>query len=145
MVWLPWPWLKGVVRKVKAYADLDNTDKVTMVMAQRAIQDILRDNQPPVVTVERIINEVARTFNIPAEDIRGKKQDAVTSRNRQISMYVVSEMTNLSTKAIGAEFGGKDHTTVLYAIRKIKNEVVANSNTRNIINDIIKNVQEGRS
>ena len=137
--------IEGVVRKVKAYADLDNTDKVTMTMAQRAIQDILRDNQPPVVTVEKIIFEVARTFNMPAEDIRGKKQDAVTSRNRQISMYIVSEMTNLSTKAIGAEFGGKDHTTVLYAIRKIKNEVATNSNLRNIINDIIKNVQEGRS
>lgn len=134
--------LEGAVKKMKAYIDLGSPANIST--AQNAIKDILRDNQPPVITVEKIVNEVARTYNITVEDIKSKRQDANTSRYRQISMYIVSEMTELSTKAIGSEFGGKDHSTVLYAIKKIREEAGRNSSLRNTIDDIIKNVREGR-
>ena len=135
--------LEGAVKKMQAYTSIHGS-AANILTAQNAIKDILHDDQPPVITVEKVINEVARTYNIDPEEIKSKKQDANTSRYRQISMYVVSETTGLSTKAIGAEFGGKDHSTVLYAIKKIKEETERNSSLRNTVNDIIKNVQEDR-
>ena len=134
--------LEGAVKRIKANIDIGAT--INIATAQSAIKDVLHDSQPPVVTVEKIITEVARTYSITPEDIKSKHQDATTSRCRQISMYIVSEMTGLSAKAIGTEFGGKDHSTVLYAIKKAKAEIAKNSALKNTVDDIIKNVREGR-
>lgn len=134
--------LEGAVKKMKAFIELGAPGNIAT--AQNAIRDILHDDQPPVITVERIISEVARTYNVSPDDIKSKRQDANTSRYRQITMYIVTEMTGLSAKAIGAEFGGKDHSTVLYAVKKIREEIARNSSLRNTVNDIIKNVREVR-
>lgn len=133
--------LEGAVKRMKASIDLGAPANIAT--AQNAIKDILHDEQPPVITVERIIAEVARTYNVSPDDIRSQKQDSTTSKCRQISMYIIKEITDLSSGQIGEEFGGKDHSTVLYGIKKIKNEVQRNSSLRNTIDDIIKNVREG--
>ncbi len=133
--------LEGAVKKMQAYVTLHGAPRNT-VTAQNAIKDILSDARPIPVTVERIIQEVARTFGEDPVDIRSKKRDAQTSRMRQISMYVISKITPLSTKAIGAEFSGRDHSTVIYALREIGAELDRDSALRETVNDIIKNVQE---
>ena len=106
--------LEGVVKKLNAYNKLAQTPP-SILLAQSAIREILTDNQPIPVTVERIISEVGRTFGVSAEDIRSSKRSSQISNARQIAMYVIREITQMSMAAIGNEFGGRDHSTVVYA------------------------------
>lgn len=133
--------LEGVVKKLKAYQTIEGHSP-TIIIAQNAIKDILTDNQPIPVTVERIISEVARTYGITVEEIRSVKRSANISKARQISMYVVRDITSLSMEAIGEEFGGRDHATVVYALNQVKKSMEQDSKVRATVNDIIKNIQE---
>ncbi|MBQ7088802.1 MAG: chromosomal replication initiator protein DnaA [Clostridia bacterium] len=133
--------LEGVVKRMKAQYLLNN-EPPTMATAQNAIRDIRNDNQPVPITVERIITEVARTMNVNPEDIRSNKQSAPVSRARQMAAYVVRTITNLPMKSIGEEFGGRDHTTIVYAIQKVEAQMAKDPNFRNMVNDIIKNISE---
>ena len=133
--------LESAVKKMQAYVQIQGAN-VNTATAQQAIRDILSDNKPIPVVVDKIITEVARTYGANPEDLRSKKKDAQTSKYRQISMYIVREVTGLSAKAIGAEFGGRHYSTVLYALDEIKKESDTDSALRTTINDIIKNVQE---
>lgn len=133
--------LEGVVKRMKAQYLL-NGEQPNIVAAQNAIRDIRNDNQPVPITVERIITEVARTMNVNPEDIRSNKQSAPISRARQMAAYVVRSITNLPMKSIGEEFGGRDHTTIVYACQKVESQMNKDPNFRNMVNDIIKNISE---
>jgi len=133
--------LEGVVKRMKAQYLLGN-ELPNIVAAQNAIRDIRNDNQPVPITVERIITEVARTMNVNPEDIRSNKQSAPISRARQMAAYVVRNITNLPMKSIGEEFGGRDHTTIVYAIQKVEKQMEKDASFRNMVNDIIKNISE---
>jgi len=132
--------IEGVVKKLQAYTLLDN-EMPTIGVAQNAIRDIRNDDQPEPITVKNIISEVSRTYAVSAEDILSKKHDAPFSYARQVAMYVVREVTQMSVAQIGTEFGGRDHSTVVYGIQKIKNLMKNNQKERDTINDIIKNMQ----
>lgn len=134
--------LEGAVKKIKAY-NLLNGLSPSIPTAQEAIKDILNDNQPVPVTVQRIIEEVSRTFNVTPAEIRGKMRSGNISSARQVSMYIVREITQLSTTAIGDEFGHRDHATVVYAIQKIEKDMKTNSRLKATIEDITKNIQAG--
>ncbi len=133
--------LEGVVKRMKAQYLLGE-EQPGIIAAQNAIRDIRNDNQPVPITVERIITEVARTMNVNPEDIRSNKQSAPISRARQMAAYVVRNITNLPMKQIGAEFGGRDHTTIVYAIQKVEKQMETDANFKNTVNDIIKNISE---
>ena len=133
--------LESAVKKMQAYVTIQGAH-INTATAQQAIKDILSDNKPLPVVVEKIISEVARTYGANPDDLRSKKKDAQTSKLRQIAMYIVREVTGLSSKAIGAEFGGRHYSTVLYALEEIKAEIDRDSVLRTTVNDIIKNVQE---
>lgn len=132
--------LEGAVKRMKASIELGSPANIAT--AQSAIKDILHDEQPPVITIDKIIIEVARTYNLSPEDLRSQRQDAKTSKCRQIAMYTAKEITELSSSQIGEEFGGKDHSTVLYGVKKIKKELERNPSLKETIDDIIKNVKE---
>lgn len=133
--------LEGAVKRMKAYHSIEDHPP-TILLAQRAIKDILSDSQPVPVTVEKIIQEVARTYGITEEDIRSNKRDSTTSKARQAAMYIVREVTGLPMKAIGDEFGGRDHSTVLYTLTKIEKEMEKNPSLKATISDTIKNIQD---
>ena len=133
--------LEGAVKRMKAYHSIEGHPP-TILLAQRAIKDILSDSQPVPVTVEKIIQEVARTYGITEEDIRSNKRDSTTSKARQAAMYIVREVTGLPMKAIGDEFGGRDHSTVLYTLTKIEKEMEKNPSLKATISDTIKNIQD---
>lgn len=133
--------LEGAVKKLKAYNDIEG-NAPSLTMAQIAIKDILSDTQPIPITVEKIINEVARTFNVSPEDIKGKRQDASVSAARQVAIYVVNEITGMSLKAVGAEFGGKDHSTVLYNIRRVNEKMDKDSSFKATVTDILTNIKD---
>ena len=132
--------LEGAVKKMKAHHLLGG-ETLDIQTAQASISDILYNDAPPPLTVEKIIEEVARTFNVNAEDIRSTKRAAAISNARQISMYVVRETTQLPLTAIGEEFSGRDHSTIVYAISQVEKTIKKDPKTKAMINDIVKNIQ----
>ena len=133
--------LEGAVKKIQAIVMIHGSTP-NMTTVQTAIRDILNEDRSEKVTVERIIEETARTYNILPADLRSKKRDALTSRTRMIALYIVSDLTGMSTKAIGQEFGGRDHSTVVHALQEIKRQMSKDSSLRTAIQDITKNVKE---
>ena len=133
--------LEGAVKRMKAYVTMQSMP-TSITTAHEAIKDIMVDNQPQPVTVDRIINEVARTYGASPDDIRSKKQDANTVEMRQMSIYIVRELTGMSTNAIGQEFGGKNHTTILYSLSQFEDKLKNRSDLREKVNNITKNVTE---
>ncbi len=133
--------LEGAVKKMEAFVTIHGA-AVNIATAQSAIKDILNNSAPASVTVDKIINEVARTYGGDPAEIRSEKRNAKISRQRKLAMYIVREMTNLSSEEIGEKFGGRDHSTVLYAIKETKKEIDANSSLKATVDDIIKNVGE---
>ena len=103
---------------------------------------ILNDNQPVPVTVERIIAEVARTCSVTPQDIRSTKRAAQISTARQAAVYIVRDITQMSMSAIGTEFGGRDHSTIVYAIQQVEAKMQDNPKYRAMIEDIIKNIRD---
>ena len=132
--------LEGTVKKIKAYHLLDG-QKIDVQTAQLAISDILNNDQPQPVTIEKIISEVARTFSVSPNDIRSPKRSATVSNARQIAMYIIREITQMSLMSIGEEFGGRDHSTIVYAIQQVEKNIQKNSRIKATIEDIIKNIR----
>lgn len=132
--------LEGAVKKMKAYTLLGEGLNITT--AQAAICDIINNDQPTPYTVEKIIDEVARTFGTSGEDIRSSKRSANISSARQIAMYVVREITQMPLSAIGEEFGRRDHSTVVYAIQQVEKGLVRDPKTKATVEDIIKNIRD---
>ena len=119
-----------------------NHTEENILLAQSAIREILTDNQPIPVTVERIISEVGRTFGVSAEDIRSSKRSSQISNARQIAMYVIREITQMSMAAIGNEFGGRDHSTVVYATGQVVKNMKQDTKYKETVEDIIKNIRD---
>lgn len=132
--------LEGAVKKIIAFEQLAHTPP-SMLMAQNAIRDILNDNQPIPVTVERIISEVSRTYSVSPQDIRSSKRSAQISLARQAAIYVVREITQMSMSAIGEEFGGKDHSTIVYSLQKVEAMMQSNPVYKETVEDIIHNIR----
>ncbi len=133
--------LEGAVKKIKAFQDVEGV-RPSVAVAKRAISDLINDDQPTPVTVDNIINEVARTFDVTPADIRSDKRSANISQARQVAIYVVEQVTNLSLKAIGIEFGNKHHSSIIYALKEIKNKIEKDISLKATIDDIIKNINE---
>ncbi len=133
--------LEGAVKYMRAQYLLAG-EQPTLVTAQNAIRDIRNDSQPIPITVERILNEVARTMNVTPDDIRSTSRSALISQARQIAAYVVKEITGLPMVSIGEELGGRDHSTIVYAIQKVESRMKKDSSFKGLVNDIIKNISE---
>jgi chromosomal replication initiator protein len=132
--------LEGTVKKIKAYKLIQGIPP-TIMSAQNAIRDILNDSQPVPVTVDRIVTEVARTYNVSVQDIRSNKRSANISNARQIAMYIVREITQISMALIGEEFGGRDHSTVVYAIQQVEKNMKKDPHYKEMVGDILNNIR----
>ena len=132
--------LEGAVKKLRAFHLLEGRP-VNIVTAQTAISDIINNSQPTPVTVDKIIEEVARTYQVTPEDIRSQKRNAAVSKARQVAMYVVREITSMPMVEIGQTFGGRDHSTVVYALHQMEDRLEKEAHTKDTVEDIIKNIQ----
>jgi chromosomal replication initiator protein len=117
--------LEGALRKVLAYSRFGQKE-VSIGLAREALKDLL-SIQNRQVSVENIQKTVADFYKIKVADMYSKKRPASIARPRQIAMYLAKEMTQKSLPEIGELFGGRDHTTVLHAVRKIGTERQKNS------------------
>ncbi len=134
--------LEGAVKKMQAFVTMQGMP-VNIMTAQTAIKDIIVDNSPTPVTINKIVTEVARTYGADSADIYSKKQNAQTTEMRQMAIYIVREMTGLSTKLIGREFG-RDHSTIVYSLDKFTKRYNEDGKIRSIVDNIIKNIRDGR-
>ena len=131
--------LEGAVKKLNAYYMLEGIAPCIGVTTT-AIKDTLNDSQPIPVTIEKILNEVARTYNVMPADIRGKKRNANVSAARQMTMYIIREVTGMSMEAIGQEFQ-RDHSTVVYSIKTMAENITRDQHLKEMCSDIMKNVR----
>ena len=112
--------LEGALRKILAYSRFNQKD-VSIQLARDALRDLL-SIQNRQISVENIQKTVADYYKIKVADMYSKKRPASIARPRQIAMYLAKELTQKSLPEIGELFGGRDHTTVLHAVRKISAE-----------------------
>ena len=112
--------LEGALRKVLAYSRFTHKD-INIALAREALRDLL-SIQNRQISVENIQKTVADFYKIKVADMYSKKRPASIARPRQIAMYLAKDMTKKSLPEIGELFGGRDHTTVLHAVRKITAE-----------------------
>ena len=132
--------LEGAVKKLNAYYLLEGIQPAIGV-AQNAIKDILNETQPVPVTIEKIISEVARTYNVSPAEIRGMRRTANISSARQTAIYVVREITGMSMEDIGREFSGRDHSTIVYSLKAMEQNLENDRRLKETVEDIIKNVR----
>lgn len=133
--------LEGVVKKIKAYYLLEGKNP-SVGTAQLAISDIINNDQPTPVTVDRIIEEVARTYGITSDDIKSNKRNAKISIARQVTTYVIRDITQISMEAIGEALGGRDHSTIVYAIQQIEKKIKNDPHLKITVDDVIKNIRD---
>lgn len=114
--------LEGAINRLLANSTLTG-QAVTLEMAEREVCDLTGSPEPKRIKVEEIQRVVARHYNVSRVDIISARRTADVVRPRQVAMYLVKVLTPLSLPAIGRRFGGRDHTTVLHAVRKIENLV----------------------
>lgn len=133
--------IEGVVKKIKAYHMLTG-ERVNIDSAQNAVRDILSDNVPIPVTIEKIIAEVGRYYNVSPAEIKGKRKTAEVAMARQVAMYLIHIITDISNSAVGKELGGKDPSTVHYAVQKINRDMKANPQFKDVVEGMMKTIQE---
>ncbi len=114
--------LEGAVNRLLAHSKLTG-QPITMELAEREVRDLIRPQEPKRVKIEDIQRIVARQYNVSRADLLSSRRTANVVRPRQVAMYLAKTLTLRSLPEIGRRFGGRDHTTVLHAVRKIENLV----------------------
>jgi chromosomal replication initiator protein len=112
--------LEGALNRLLALSKL-TAQPVTMEVAEREVKDLIRPQEPRRVKIEDIQRVVARQYNVSRSDLLSSRRTANVVRPRQVAMYLAKTLTLRSLPEIGRRFGGRDHTTVLHAVRKIEN------------------------
>lgn len=130
--------IEGVVKRLTAYNSILN-DEINIASAKRAIKDVIRVGEF-VPTPDIIIEETARYFSLEPDDLRGQRRSKNTAMARQISMYLMRSLTNLSLKDIGEQYEDRNHSTVLSSIRKVEELINKDSSVSMTIRDIISNI-----
>ena len=135
--------LEGALIRVTAFAAL-NRNPVDMQLVQTVLKDTVPLGDDTVVTAVEIVNAVSAYYKISADDLYGKTRTSAIALARQIAMYLCRTLTNLSLPKIGEIFGGKDHTTVLYAYNKIAGEMKERRELYNQVTEVINKIKVGR-
>ncbi len=136
--------LEGALIRVAAYSSL-NRAELSEEVAQKVLADLLPPTTPRVITPDLILDETAKMFGWTVEDICGKSRRRPLVTARQTGMYVMRELTDLSYPRIAEAFGGRDHTTVMYAVDKIKQQMTERHTVFDQVNDLIARIRLGSS
>lgn len=132
--------LEGAIKKIVSYHNLMRED-ITLALAEKALKDFNTSNKK-AITPELVIETVEQYFNLRENDLKSSKKTRNIAYPRQMAMYIIKELTDYNLTKIGQVFGGKDHTTVIHAIRKIEQDMATDVNTKNTVDDIIKNIRQ---
>ncbi len=132
--------LEGAMIKISAYSSFTGKP-ITIDLAIEATSNLLKENEK-VITAENIIKSVCNYFNIKIGDIKSNKKLKEFVEPRQIAMYLIRNYTELSFPEIGDKFGGKDHSSIIYAVNKVKKNLETNEKLEKILNNIIKMIKK---
>ena len=133
--------LESALYKLFAYHDLVN-EKITIDLARRALKDMIRMKSSEDITIDLIQKKVANVYSISFSDMKSKKRAKNIALPRQIAMYIARNLTDFSTTEIGNEFGGKDHSTVIHAVSKIKTKYEEDDQFKQKLDKIVKEINE---
>ena len=130
--------LEGVIKRLTAYKEILD-DVITIDSVKRAIKDVIKIGTY-IPTPDIIIKETAKYYSLKEEDLRGQNRSKNTAMARQVSMYLIRSLTNLSLKDIGTEYEDRNHATVLASIRKVEDLLKTDSSMAGIVRDITSNI-----
>jgi chromosomal replication initiator protein len=133
--------LEGAINRLLAHSKLNN-QPVTLEMAEREVRDLIRPQEPKRIKIEDIQRVVARQYNVSRSDLLSSRRTANVVRPRQVAMYLAKTLTLRSLPEIGRRFGGRDHTTVLHAVRKIEALVAKDTALSEEVESLKRQLQE---
>jgi chromosomal replication initiator protein len=134
--------LEGALIRVAAYSSL-NRATLSEEVARRVLADLLPASQPREITSDLILDETAKMFGWTVDDLCGKSRRRPLVTARQIGMYVMRELTDFSYPRIAEAFGGRDHTTVMYAVDKVKQQMTERHIIFEQVNELITRIRLG--
>ena len=132
--------LEGALIRVTAFASL-NRQSVDLSLAEIVLKDLIPDNADPEITAATIMAQTAAYFGLSMEDLCGSSRSRVLVTARQIAMYLCRELTDLSLPKIGQQFGGRDHTTVMHADRKIRSLMAERRSIYNQVTELTNRIK----
>jgi chromosomal replication initiator protein len=133
--------LEGAINRLLAHSKLNN-QPVTLEMAEHEVRDLIRPQEPKRIKIEDIQRIVARQYNVSRSDLLSSRRTANVVRPRQVAMYLAKTLTLRSLPEIGRRFGGRDHTTVLHAVRKIEGLVSKDTTLSDEVESLKRQLQE---
>ncbi len=131
--------LEGSLVRLVAISSLRGMP-ITKMLAQDAIRNLVDDNQPEGVTIERISKTVSSHFKLSIDEIKSKNNSRQIAVPRQVAMYLCKRLTKHSFPEIGREFGGKHHTTVMHSVEKIGELIKDDRNLHKVVSELIDNL-----
>jgi chromosomal replication initiator protein len=134
--------LEGALIRVCAYAAL-NKEKLELSVAENVLADLLTDTQPRPITPELIMTKTSDMFGFSIDDLCGKSRRRPLVTARQVGMYVFRELTEMSYPQIAREFGGRDHTTVIHAVEKIRTQMKENRRIYDQVTELTQSIRSG--
>ena len=134
--------LEGALIRVTAFASL-NRQPMSRELAEQVLSDIVSADQPRRITPQVILHATSETFGFSVEELCGPNRRRPLVTARQVSMYVFRELTDFSYPAIGREFGGRDHSTVMHAVEKIGGLMKERHQIYNQVTDLIVRIKSG--
>ncbi|WP_238009642.1 chromosomal replication initiator protein DnaA [Dactylosporangium sp. AC04546] len=133
--------LEGALIRVTAFANLTRSP-VELGLAEEVLRDFIPDGSGPEITADQIMASTADYFGVSLEDLRGHSRSRVLVNARQVAMYLCRELTDLSLPRIGQAFGGRDHTTVMHADRKIRQQMAERRSLYNQIAELTNRIKQ---
>jgi chromosomal replication initiator protein len=133
--------LEGALIRVTAFASL-NRQSVDMQLAEIVLKDLIPDSSGPEITAATIMAQTATYFGIAIDDLCGPSRSRVLVTARQIAMYLCRELTEMSLPKIGQQFGGRDHTTVMHAERKIRSLMAERRSIYNQVTELTNRIKQ---
>jgi chromosomal replication initiator protein len=133
--------LEGALIRVTAFASL-NRQPVELALAETVLRDLVPTDTGPEITAATIMAQTAAYFGLTMEDLQGSSRSRVLVNARQIAMYLCRELTDLSLPKIGQQFGGRDHTTVIHAERKIRHLMAERRSVFNQVTELTNRIKQ---
>jgi chromosomal replication initiator protein len=133
--------LEGALIRVTAFASL-NRQGVDLQLAEVVLKDLITSDSGPEITIAAIMAKTAEYFGISIDDLCGSSRSRALVNARQIAMYLARELTDLSLPKIGQQFGGRDHTTVMHAERKIRSLIAERRSMYNQVNELTMRIKQ---
>ena len=132
--------LEGALIRVTAFASLNRTP-VDLELAEVVLRDLVSDIAGPEISASLIMAQTANYFGVTLDDLTGPSRSRVLVTARQIAMYLCRELTDLSLPKVGQQFGGRDHTTVMHADRKVRQLIAERRSLYNQVSDLTTRIK----